>query len=386
MKLSTTTFLSFAAALLLPACGMQEKNTPAERMTGSLDSLFSCYFQSDGPGAVVLVKKGDSVIYDHSFGLADLATKAPMTDSTMLNICSVSKQFGAVALLKLAEEGRISLDDPVSKYFPQFKALFFARISLANLLSHTSGLPDARPRTEEQWRRYRSIHDSRFATVDDFALFCEEDESLRFMESLDSLAFEPGTAYEYQNPTFQLILPIVEKVTGEDFDTWMRRNIFDSAGMPETVYFEPDRRIPRMAHGYDLDSLGQWRECDYGEARFFGTKADGGLYTSAREFLNWDAALYGDKVISASSREKAHSVYTDTDIPDTGYGYGFFIELRHDRPEKIYHTGDNGGFYIFEGRFPSRDVFYLIFATHPQWPREAVVESVDSILVANKII
>ncbi len=355
-----------------------------------LDSLFSGLFKSDEPGAAVLVVRGDSIVYDHGFGLARLDTVAPITSHTMFNICSVSKQFSAMALFILAEQGKLSLDDPVKKYFPNFKADFFNRITLRHLLSHTSGLPDARPRTETEWKRYTAHTKTKFKNVEDFKRFCEEDESCRFFETLDSLAFEPGTKYEYQNPTFQLMLMIVEKVTGEKFDDWMRQHIFLPAGMNETTYFEPDKYIPRMAHGYIpakgaptgyfRSGDGKWEECDYGETSFFGTKADGGIYTTPLEFVKWDKALYSDKLISAAMRKEAHTGKITTDIPYTDYGYGWFIEHRPDRPRKIYHTGDNGGFYIFEGRFPDKDLFYLIFANRPDWDRDATVEKVDRIL------
>ena len=243
-------FFPLSAALLsalFPAC-------TGKSVTAELDTLFAEKFPDDGPGAEVVVVRGGHIVYEHGFGLADLETRAPITDTTMFNICSVSKQFSAVALLKLAEEGKLSLDDSVAKYFPQFKAPFYRDITLRHLLSHTSGIPDARPRTDEQWARYRAENDSRFDCVRDFKLFCDESESCRYLEKLDTLNFEPGTGYEYMNPTFQLVLMIVEQVTGEDFDTWMHDHIFVPAGMPGTVYFEPGRDIPAMAHGYSRGS------------------------------------------------------------------------------------------------------------------------------------
>ena len=347
------------------------------RLAAELDGIFQPLFPEDGPGAAVLVVRDGKLVYDSCFGLADLETKAPVTDSTMFNICSVSKQFSAVALLKLAEQGKLSLNDPVSRYFPQWRAPFFRQITLAHLLSHSSGIPDARPRTEAEWADYRSRHDSQFATVAEFRRFCEEDESLRYLESLQALHFEPGTAYEYMNPTYQMVLPIVEQVTGERFDDWMQANVFLPAGMTQTLYFTPDAVIPDMAHGYSRGGDGAWHEDDYGEANFFGTKADGGIYTTPQQFVAWDEALFHDRVMRPESRLEAHTGRIATDIPDTDYGYGWFIEHRPGRPEKIYHTGDNGGFLIFEGRYPSRDLFYLIFATHPHWDRDATVEAVD---------
>lgn len=370
---------------------VMEESKAAVQVAVALDSLFSSLFKANEPGAAVVVVRGDSIVYNKGFGLARLDNLVPINDKTMFNICSVSKQFSAVALFILAEQGKLSLDDTVNKFFPEFRASFFKHITLRHLLSHTSGIPDARPRTEEEWEQYKANKKTLFKNVDEFKRFCQEDESCRYLETLDSLAFEPGSRYEYQNPTFQLMLMIVEKVTGEKFDSWMRTHVFLPAGMEETTYFEPDKIIPRMAHGYIIardkntknsccSRYGKWEECDYGEANFFGTKADGGIYTTPLEFIKWDKALYHDKLISGIMRKEAHTGKIATDIPNTDYGYGWFIEHSPGRPQKIYHTGDNGGFLIFEGRFPEKDLFYLIFANRPDWNREETVEEVDKIL------
>lgn len=401
-------YLIYIVSLIFAAC--QTKTETMQNLTSlthDLDSILQQRFRDDEPGACVIVKQGDSLIYNRCFGYAILPGHeneegVRITPDTKFNICSVSKQFSALALLKLEEMGLISLQDPVKKYFPKFQAPFFDHITLANLLSHTSGLPDSRPRTQAEWERYTALHDTQFKTVEDFKRFCKVEESVRYMETLDSLAFEPGSQYEYQNPTFQLAELIIEQVTGTDFDTWMKENIFIPAGMTETVYFEPEREIKNMAHGYQpvgfttlngdnvpaenpfdywRDKNQKWEENDYGEASFYGTKADGGIYTSPMEFLKYDEALYHDKIVSKTSREKAHTAYILTDIDYTDYGYGFFLEHNPNRSNKIYHTGDNGGFLIFEGRIPEKDIFYLVFANRPDWEREITIEAIDQVLM-----
>ncbi len=361
--------------------------TPSPTLEEELDTLMGETFPSGGPGAQMILVREGKTLFSRGYGLSDLEKGTPITDSTYFNICSVSKQFSSVALMLLSERGLLSLDDPVKKYFPSFEAEFFSRITLRHLLSHTSGIPDSRPRNEEQWREYLSRNESTFSSVKEFDLFCEEEESVRYLEHLGALSFEPGTRYEYMNPTYQLILMIVEQVTGQDFDSWMRENVFLPAGMPTTFYFEPNRNVPPLtAHGYSKDSEGNWKEDDYGEANFFGTKADGGIYTTPLEFVQWDRALYSDRVMSEASRKEVHTPRIATDIPDTDYGYGWFIEHKEGRPGKIYHTGDNGGFLIFEGRFPEKDLFYLIFANEPEWDREGTVEKVDLLLLKHKLI
>ena len=267
--------------------------------------------------------------------------------------------------MRLAEEGKLALNDPVSKYFPQFKADFFDRITLANLLSHTSGIPDARPR-----------EDLKFVTT------ATDEESYKYMDTLDYLDFEPGTAYEYMNPTFQLFYTIISDVSGVPFDNYMRDSIFTPASMPRAVYFEAGRQIPGAAHGYRFDaSSGIWKEFDYGEESFFATKADGGLYTSTREFTSWEKALRDCRLISAADRDTMQSEkIMIPDMPYTGYGYGWFIERKPGYPKKVFHTGNNGGFQIFAGMFPDDKIQYLIFANRDDWNREETVAEFDVIM------
>ena len=364
----------------------------------ALDSLFTSLFpEPSEPGAIVLVAKGDSIICDRAYGMADLERDIPMTDTAMLNICSISKQFSAVALLKLEEDGRLELDDPIVKFVPALQSPQFRKITLEHLLSHTSGIPDTRPRTDEEWRRYISKHESRFSNCREYKLYSLTGESTRYLNDLDTFAFEPGTAYEYQNPTYQLVSRIVEDAGREHFVPWMEKNIFAPAGLEHTVYFAPSKDQSKFAHAYTpaegeniyhywRSDDGRWEECDYGEADFFPTKADGGVYTTALDFLKWTKALFGGKVIGDSALAKAITPVVATDIPDTSYGLGFFIERRQGKPRKIFHTGDNGGFLTVEAYFPEADVFYLIFANRPDWPRERTYEQVDSILIANNIL
>lgn len=388
--------LLFLTALL--SCRTATGN-PGDAISSPLDSIFGTLFAEDEPGAIVLVAKGDSVIYDRGFGIADFTDGRRLTDTTLVNICSISKQFAAIALLKLQEEGKLSLSDSVAKYFPQFKAPFFHRITLRHLLSHTSGIPDTRPRTRRQWNKYIKHTPSAFANVTDYMLYSLTDESVKYMENLDSLAFEPGTAYEYQNPTYQLALPLIEQVTGCEFKAWMDSAIFEPAGMAKTEYLVPSAEQPELAHAYipvSMDSAnirnyyrspdGKWQECDYGEANFFPTKADGALYTTALEFLSWERALMSGKIVGEESLRQAFTEIIQTDIPDTFYGLGFFIEKKAGERKKIYHTGDNGGFLTIEAYFPHTDVFYLIFANRPDWNREGTAAAVEKVLSDNKLI
>jgi len=316
------------------------------------------------------VLQGSDTLYSHCYGVADMATRAPITLHTNFCIASVSKQFSAVAVLQLAEQGRLSLNDPLSKFFPEFQSPQFQRITLHHILSHTSGIPDARPR------------DNR-----DFVLHATDVPSVGYMKTLNKFNFEPGTWYEYINPTFQLIYQLVPRVTGVNYEDYLQQHIFNVAGMTTARFFEPDRHIDQMAHGYERDGKGGWREYDYGEESFFATKADGGLYCSITDFVRWERALRDNLVWTAASKRLAYTPWitipADAEYgyqPHAGYGYGFFVQDQPHRPSIVYHTGDNGGFTIYAGKVPERDLLLLFFSTRNDIDRMAMVNRAYDII------
>lgn len=345
-------------------------NHPKATFYQRVDDLFSAlYPDPEAPGTAVLIMQGDSVLFEKCYGLADLETREPITPHTNFCIASISKQFSAVALLQLAERGLLSMDDPLHKFFPEFQAPFFDTITLHHIMSHTSGIPDARPRDDR-----------------DFVYHSTDVESCRYMIGLDRLNFAPGTQYEYINPTFQLVYQIVERVTGRPFEEYMRDNLFAPAGMDSTIYFEAGRRIPHPSHGYTLEE-GRYVECDYGETAFFASKADGGLYTSLHDFALWEKALRDDRIMSAESKRAAWTPYIsipeDADYGynvDTGYGYGWFIQRSEGRAECIYHTGDNGGYWNYAGRIPERGILLVFFANCDKIDRIATADAVYDIM------
>ncbi len=384
---------------------------PVAKATGQIDSLFTeryaCPENTVEPGGSVLIMKGDSILYQKSWGYADLEQKTLIDGNTSFNIASCSKQFTAVAALKLDNEGLMDIDRSIydvtplaAPYLPK-KAEPFTKITVGHLLSHASGIPDARPR--DDWN---------------FTHFATDMESIGYIKDLKSLNFEPGTQYQYINPTFDLVYMYIEKLTGGSFEEYMKNNVFKPAGMEKTLYFSPENEphIPNMAHGYvlsdpdeksstdsdkpagaevitakdlEIKKFGRFEECDYGEETFFATKADGGIYTSVNQFARWIAAMRDNKVINARQKARAWSpknnvsnskFSTYQNRPNTYYGYGWFIEQQPGFPLKVYHTGDNGGFQIYEGYYPDCDVTVLVFENRNDKDRWEAVMSIDKIL------
>lgn len=311
---------------------------------------------------------------------------------TFFNIASCSKQFTAVAVLQLAEQGLLSLDDPVSKHFPEYQDPIWDKVLVRHLLSHSSGVPDARGYLSREAK-----------------IAGNEDLALEYLPTVRQLNFEPGTQYEYINPTFVLLGRLVERISGEEFTSYVRKHIFDPAGMEHTLYFDRDRQelIPSMAHAYeyadvedmpeertaetDVPSDKDWYEYDYGEETFFATRPDGGIYTSTHEFVRWELALRSFTVLSEAMQTLAwtpHTLVSGSQFsdyqnrPGTWYGYGWFIEPGDgdDDFPVIYHTGDNGGFKALAARYPEKDALVLVFANRADWDRYALKTLIESYL------
>ena len=344
--------------------------------TGALDGLCAGVFPQGQPGAAVLVMKGDEVVFEKCYGLADMETGAEISPETSFNIASVSKQFTSVAVLQLCEQGKVSLEDNVNRYFPEFTDGIWKDIKVKHLLNHSSGIPDA--------RRGYSLEER---------IFGDDDRAVEYLPKLDFLHFEPGTQYEYVNPTFVLAGRLVERVTGQEFTSYVHDNIFAPAGMDRTCYFDPDTQdaIPNMSHGYIKDDDGVWKEYDYGEETFFATKPDGGIYTSIREFAKWEIAQREGKVLKAQTLADAqspHTLITGSTFSDyqnrenTWYGYGWFIEPETADCEKvIYHTGDNGGYKIMAARYPESGTLILVFANRNDWDRYQLLQDIEAIVL-----
>ena len=377
------TLIITSLVFMIASCKQTPKDPTAaamDKITNLIAERYSMGKDEKAPGCAIVIQKGDSILLEKYIGYADLFFEQKISSLTHFNIASCSKQFTAAAILRLAEEGKIDINasiydisPEINKYLPK-KEKPFTDITPALLMAHSSGIPDARPR------------DNR-----DFVLHATDMQSIEYLKDLDSLNFEPGTKYEYINPTFQLLYLFIENITGESFEKYMYSTCFYPAKMYNTKYFSPNTSIINMAHGYipDPEKDKAWKEYDYGEENFFGTKADGGIYASALEMAHWITALRDNKVITELSKSK---MWTPTTLvygselcdyqnrPNTFYGLGWFIEQQPDYPLKVYHTGDNGGFQAYEGYFPEADVAVIILENRNDKPRWELVEKIDAIL------
>ena len=366
----------------------------ATSVSNRIDKIMKTRYENNTPGAGIMILKGDSVLMEEYYGLADLVTKEPITAQTRFNIASVSKQFTVVGALRLIEQGKISLNTHISPYFPAYKAPFWNDIQLWHLMSHTSGLPDSRDRSNR-----------------DACVFADDSVSMSYFPSVNQLQFVPGSFYDYKNPTFLLIAQIIEQCEGLKFIDYQKQHIFEPLGMTSTTYFDPNETIPHTAHAYinvlsdsksstDKDSGGSptgftntqletWQEYDYGEETFFATRPDGGIYSTIRDLAKWEKGLRQNKVISESMLKIAYKPHIEVtrskwssyqNRENTFYGLGWFIDKTPGYPTKVYHTGDNGGFQAYLAKYPEKEITIIILENRNDNDRWSLATAIDKIL------
>lgn len=332
--------------LLTTACSR------APQISTRLDSLFSAQFYEDGPGVAVLVSVDDSILFSKAYGKADLKTNEPITDKTLFNLGSISKTFVSNAILMLRDQGKLSLEDSVIKYFPEFKNKDIARkVKIKHLLTHTSGLPDNRPVSEQR----------------EFYLTANDAQNWQPVTQADSLVFEPGTQYEYSNPAFNGLALIIEKVTGQKWQTYVAETIFKPAGMTTSTITDGPHPGSGVSHGYVQDGE-QWSELDYGEEPTFCAAGNGGVWSSIEELIKYQKALetasFSNAATIAESKEiKTFPQWKSSEAPFIGWSW--FIDKTPGGLKTVGHTGTQGGFYCDYVTVPEKKILYLMLANYP---------------------
>lgn len=331
-------------ALLLPALAACS-TTPDARMPTSqtldrIDTLMAAYAEPRGPGAALLVVHDGVPVVRKGYGLADLERGTAVGPDTNFRLASVSKQFTAAAILLLAQDGALSLDDPVRRWLPSLPAAADG-ITLHHLLSHTSGLVD-----------YEEV------MPDAIEGQLRDADVLRLLETQDRLYFAPGSAYRYSNSGYALLALIVGRASGQEFPTFLRERIFKPLGMDGTLAFEDGvSTVPHRAYGYGANGDG-WTRTD--QSSTSAVLGDGGIYASIDDLAKWDAALRDDRLLSDASRALAFTAHTATGEADVdGYGYGW--RLHGEGADRLqWHSGETIGFRNVLLRWPERGLTVVL--------------------------
>jgi len=275
----------------------------------------------------VLVATNNKIIIDKCYGTADFEKKDTLTTNSIFQLASMSKQFTAMGIMILKDNGKLNYDDKVQKFIPNFP---YEKITIRHLLNHTSGLPNY------LW------------LVDRFWVLSEppyNDDAIRILNSANQyLNFESGKRFQYSNTGYVLLASIIEKVSKMRFGDFLNKNIFEPLGMENTFVYSTvfkDNENKKMIPGYRHYSRGYNK---FPKTKFDGIVGDKGIYSTTSDLYKWDQALYDDKIINNQTLMKSFQNGKLNNGKKVKYGFGFRIKEDKFGNRIIYHNGLWEGF------------------------------------------
>lgn len=316
----------------------------SQEISSRVDSLFKKYEGRDVAGASVLVVENGNVIYKNGYGMADIEAREAITPSTCFRLASVTKQFTAMSVMILAERKKLSYDNTLVDFFPDFPSTGKA-ITVRNLLTHTSGLiayEDIMPESTTVPLLDRDV--------------------LALLKKKDSTYFAPGTEYRYSNSGYAFLALIVEKASGMSFAQFLKENIFAPLQMTSSVAYEDGiSTVSNRAYGYSLrDSTDEKSYIRTDQSMTSSVLGDGGIYTSTEDLFKWDQALYTTTLVGSKTLEQAFTPNILPDGKNSEYGFGWRISTYRDT-RCLHHSGSTVGFRTEIQRYPEKrfSVFIL---------------------------
>lgn len=307
-----------------------------------LDALLSEKYQPTQAGIAVMVIKDGKMRYQKGFGLANGTTKEAVTPQTTFRMASVSKQFTAMCILLLAKQGKISYDDNLSKFFPNFSPVVGKKIKIRHLLTHSSGI----------WDYEDLIPSSQKVQILD-------NDVLEMLRSYPQTYFEPGSTFKYSNSGFCLLEQIVEEASGQSYIQFITNRIFKPLKMNNTRIYEANLFIPHRAMGFAYTKEGKLIDSD--QSITSATKGDGCVYTSLEDYKKWYSAIRTNQLLNLEKElEKVH-IQLPKNVQGR-YGLGWFYAQDTQNSLAIYHTGSSCGFSNGVLLIPSKNYLFAYFS------------------------
>ena len=329
-----------ALAVLLAAAWPAAAETPSDKA----DALLAGLVETNDPGLAVLVAQDGKILFEKGYGLADVEHHVPVIPQTTFRIGSITKQFTASAILKLQEEGKLSLDDKLSKYIPDFPR--GDEVTLRHLLTHTSGIHSY---TDDPGFWSRVTNDTSDAIMAGMKTYPYD--------------FDPGTKWSYDNSGYLLLGCIVEKVSGQSYGDFLRENFFQPLGMTNTGVYRAHLGLPHEALGYSLGTNGFTQALNWDMSWAGGA---GALYSTVEDLYRWNEGIFNGRVLDAASLEAAFTPVKTKEnqtnyTKDAGYGFGWGVG-RYRGLRKISHNGGLDGFSSCLQRLPDEKFTVAVLA------------------------
>jgi CubicO group peptidase (beta-lactamase class C family) len=311
------------------------------------DDLMARLAPPGGPGAAMAIQRGGEVIHSAGYGLANIEWNMPITPTTVFRIGSITKQFTAAAILRLAEHGRLSIDDPIEAHLPDYPVAG-RRITLRHLLTHTSGI-----------KNYTALPNFNFGG-----------KSLRPAALIGvfkdlPLDFEPGERANYSNSGYALLGAVIEAITGQSYQDHVAEQFFAPLGLSQTYYLHDRPIVPQRASGYSQGAETR----NAAPLAMNNAYAAGALGSTVLDLLQWERALRGGRVVSPESYAAMTTATRLNDGAPTLYGLGL-RSLDYRGRRVVEHAGGINGFLAELGHWPEADLTIAVLSNSEAFPVE----------------
>ncbi|MCP4177020.1 MAG: beta-lactamase family protein [bacterium] len=330
-----------------------------------IDSLFVDWNKPNHPGGAIGIMQNGKIVFSRAYGLASLEYLVPNTEGTIFNIASASKQFTAMGIVILQQQGKLSVDDDIRKYLPELPE-FKESITIRHLLHHTSGL--------------RSFH-----AVLGLAGWRNSDPRTnadlnRLMKKQKDLNFGPGEEYMYSNTGYMFMVNIIEKVTGEKFTKWMKQTIFEPLGMNNTYVEDNFKRIvPNNATSYHTKQSNKFERA----VEYWGYIGSGNMHSTSSDLLKWLKNFYDPQANWSESFEILQTLDKLNNGEENNYAYGLILDETNGH-KRIRHGGSIGGFRSFTGVYPDEKLSIVVLSNFSAGASGQKANQISEILLKMK--
>jgi D-alanyl-D-alanine carboxypeptidase len=317
------------------------------------EALVAGFVAADQFAGVVLVASGDAIHLRQAFGLADREWQTAHRVESKFRLGSLTKQFTAAAILQLMEKGALSLNDPIARHYNAAPAAW-RDVRLMHLLTHTSGIPS---------------YTSQPGFFEKGALFEHTPEEIIALTRELPLLFQPGTHFKYNNGGYVLLGQVIERLTGQTYESYLQQNLLRPLGLVDTGYEQTDALIPFRARGYRFANGGIENATHIAMSVPY---AAGSIYSTADDLLAWLKALKQARPISAAS------VALMIEDHGQGYGMGFAVQSQFGR-RHLVHAGGINGFSVVLSHYPEMDTTFLVLANIQGAPVQKIARDLAAV-------
>jgi CubicO group peptidase (beta-lactamase class C family) len=371
-------FLFLLLGLSIIGCSPKEY-----KQTDDSAAIFDSVFQSHADTAKfngnVLIAKNGKIIYQKSFGYANYDTKELLNDSSLFELASVTKEFTAMGIMMLKEQGKLNYDDDVRKYIPE---LPYEGMTIRHFLTHTSGIPYYEDeKFFEGWDRKKTVYN--------------DDVIRQFAKVKPPVLFKPGEKWEYSNSAYALLATIIERVSGKTYGEFLKENIFIPLGMDRSRVYNTRRSkgeiIPNYAFGFVYsDSLKKFMLPDSLKEYYYvitldGIQGDGVVNSTTGDLFKWDQALYTEKLVKKSTLDEAFTPVKLNNDSTYQYGFGWFIAQDSTLGKVVQHSGGWPGYGTYIKRFIDHNNCVIVLTNNGGYGRKSILAEVTKRLASARV-